>query len=133
MIRLSDFVLNTVMKRKIPNIGIPVKPVVLAKVDIEGSELEVLTDLLITGAMQHVDKFLVEFHPYFKACPIISSNKKIQNGLWNIFSDGAKWSNKSLRRCSWTNYKNLTQLEVQVSFMFNAKYFILEIKFFCRA
>lgn len=32
------------------------------KMDIEGSEVEVLTDLLLTGAMAHIDATMVEFH-----------------------------------------------------------------------
>ena len=34
------------------------------KMDIEGSELEVLTDLLATGSLQHVDLTMVEYHPF---------------------------------------------------------------------
>jgi len=33
------------------------------KMDIEGSELEVLTDLIITGALQHINFTFAEFHP----------------------------------------------------------------------
>jgi hypothetical protein len=33
------------------------------KIDIEGSELEVITDLIITGALQHVNFTFAEFHP----------------------------------------------------------------------
>jgi hypothetical protein len=36
------------------------------KMDVEGAELELLTDLLISGALQHVDNVLVEFHTYFE-------------------------------------------------------------------
>jgi hypothetical protein len=38
------------------------------KMDVEGAELELLTDLLISGALQHVDNVLVEFHTYFEVC-----------------------------------------------------------------
>ena len=34
------------------------------KMDIEGSELEVLTDLLATGSLQYVDLTMVEYHPH---------------------------------------------------------------------
>ena len=30
--------------------------------DIEGSELEVITDLVVSGALQHIDLALVEYH-----------------------------------------------------------------------
>ena len=39
------------------------KPSVVMKLDIEGSELEVLTDLLVTGSLQHIDLLNVEYHP----------------------------------------------------------------------
>lgn len=32
------------------------------KLDIEGSELEVLTDLIVSGALHHVDFAAVEYH-----------------------------------------------------------------------
>ena len=37
-------------------------PTVIMKMDIEGSEVEVLTDLLLSGAMAHIDATMVEFH-----------------------------------------------------------------------
>ena len=33
------------------------------KMDIEGSELEVMTDLLLSGALSRVDLIFVEWHP----------------------------------------------------------------------
>ena len=67
MIRLSEFILQKVMTRKLPNV-IPKEydhqsPQILMKMDIEGSELEVLTDMVITGALQYVSLALIEFHP----------------------------------------------------------------------
>ena len=32
------------------------------KLDIEGSEVEVLPDLVITGALEHVDVIMAEWH-----------------------------------------------------------------------
>ena len=37
-------------------------PTVLMKMDIEGSEVDVLPDLLWSGAMYHIDTALIEFH-----------------------------------------------------------------------
>ena len=36
------------------------------KMDVQGSELELLIDLLMSGALQHVADVLVEYHPYFE-------------------------------------------------------------------
>lgn len=66
--RLSDYVLHKVITRKLPNpLSAEVleqKPNVVMKIDIEGSELEVLTDLLVTGSLQHIDFTSVEYHPF---------------------------------------------------------------------
>ena len=35
---------------------------VVVKMDIEGSELEVMPDLLLSGAMKHIDLMFVEWH-----------------------------------------------------------------------
>ena len=37
-------------------------PTVLMKMDIEGSEVDVLPDLLWSGAISHIDTALIEFH-----------------------------------------------------------------------
>ena len=38
----------------------------MMKMDVEGAELELLSDLLISGSLQHIDRVMVEYHPYFK-------------------------------------------------------------------
>ncbi|CAB4065652.1 unnamed protein product, partial [Lepeophtheirus salmonis] len=57
LIRLSDLVLNQVNKRNKSEDG-----VVLMKMDIEGIELEVLTDLLLIGALSTINLTFVEWH-----------------------------------------------------------------------
>ena len=37
-------------------------PTVLMKMDIEGSEVDVLPDLMWSGAISHIDTALIEFH-----------------------------------------------------------------------
>jgi hypothetical protein len=67
MIRLADYILNKVVKRQLPSSlssnDLDRKPNVIMKLDIEGSELEVMTDLVVTGALQHLDLAFVEYHP----------------------------------------------------------------------
>ena len=64
---MSEFILQKVMTRKLPNViskeNNHQSPQILMKMDIEGSELEVLTDMVITGALQYVSLALIEFHP----------------------------------------------------------------------
>ena len=66
MTRLVDYIHHKVLTRKLPrslNIEtMKLKPNVIMKLDIEGSELEVITDLVVSGALQHIDLALVEYH-----------------------------------------------------------------------
>jgi FkbM family methyltransferase len=50
--RLSDYILERVATRTIPEVVSTREPSVLMKMDIEGSELEVIMDLILTGALQ---------------------------------------------------------------------------------
>ena len=77
MIRLAEYVLQKVVTRKIPTLtGAETgPPAVIMKMDVEGSELELLSDLLISGALQHVDNVLIEYHPYFE----VRTNDENQN------------------------------------------------------
>ena len=67
MIRLADYISNKVITRAIPQLLnteiLKEKPNVVMKLDIEGSELEVLPDLLVTGSLQHIDLVTIEYHP----------------------------------------------------------------------
>ena len=59
--RLSDFLKNTVGKRKIPTyIDENHPPKVLMKIDIEGSEIEVISDNIFTGDSPYVNRFMIE-------------------------------------------------------------------------
>ena len=51
MIRLATFINNEVGQRELPNIDEKVlgKPSVVMKIDIEGSEVEVIEDLVMQG------------------------------------------------------------------------------------
>ena len=86
VIRLSEFVLSTVAKRRLPwHVDKPWtrSPTVLMKLDIEGrivynevviclpfsyfvcflgSEIEVVPDLLLTGAFSYINATMIEWH-----------------------------------------------------------------------
>lgn len=68
VIRLSDFINNVVATRSIPSspadgAGEGLKqPSVLMKIDIEGSELDVVSDLLLSGCLKHIDLAMIEWH-----------------------------------------------------------------------
>ncbi len=60
VIRLTDFILNVVNTRQLPSSRSP--PRTILKMDVEGSELEVMSDLLVSGTLQWVDLTLIEWH-----------------------------------------------------------------------
>ena len=64
LIRLSKFINEIVAKRKIPSLDPKIYgyPKVLMKLDIEGSEVEVVPDLLEQKTFDHLDGCMVEFH-----------------------------------------------------------------------
>ena len=57
---LADFINKVVAKRKRPGHG---EGKVVMKIDVEGKELDILPDILVSGAIQHIDNMFVEFHP----------------------------------------------------------------------
>ena len=67
VIRLSEFILNKVASRKLPNLPqdhvfYGAKPKVIMKIDVEGSEVELVPDLILSGAMSYVDLSFIEWH-----------------------------------------------------------------------
>ena len=63
VLRLSDFLKNDVGKRKLPvQIDKDDPPRVLMKMDIEGSEIDVIPDIIFTGGLQYVNKLMIEWH-----------------------------------------------------------------------
>jgi len=62
MMRLAKFITDVVAKRKLPLSARVTKPRVVVKCDIEGGELGVVTDMVVTGAMEVVDNLHMEWH-----------------------------------------------------------------------
>ena len=69
-IRLSKFLRNVVGKRKIPKIGNKSrKPKVIMKMDVEGSEVDIIPDLLFNGGLQFVNTLMIEWHKRLEILP----------------------------------------------------------------
>ena len=66
LIRLSDFLKNVVGKRKIPLFPVDLPPTVVMKMDIEGSEVDVMPDLIFNGGLAHVNTFTMGWHRRFE-------------------------------------------------------------------
>ena len=64
LLRLSEFLTNVVRTRKIPTKFHDPKfpPRVVMKMDIEGSEIDVLPDLIFTGSLQYINRLMIEWH-----------------------------------------------------------------------
>ena len=63
VIRLSDFLINVVGKRKIPEPFFNNSaPNVVMKMDIEGSEVDVIPDLIYSGGLQYINTLMIEWH-----------------------------------------------------------------------
>ena len=70
LIRLSQFLLQTVGTRKLPTVTKgQVPPRVLMKMDIEGSELDVLPDIIFNGGLSVVNGLMIEFHSKMETLP----------------------------------------------------------------
>lgn len=89
LVRLAEFITEQVAKRKIPpgggfgNRGR--KPRVLMKMDIEGSEVEVMADLIISGGLKHVDDTMIEFHHHLAENERRKfHSKNLQKGLMTL-------------------------------------------------
>merc|ERR1719384_321497 len=62
VVRFAKFITETVAKRRLPTSAEVIKPSVVIKADIEGAELKILPDMIMTGALQHVDNLHMEWH-----------------------------------------------------------------------
>ena len=59
---LFSFITDVVARRQLPLSAEVTKPSVVIKADIEGAELKILPDMVVTGALQHVDNIHMEWH-----------------------------------------------------------------------
>ena len=70
LIRLSQFLQENVARRKLPATEFGQGPPrVLMKMDIEGSEVEVLLDLIFNGGLNIVNGLMIEFHKRLEKLP----------------------------------------------------------------
>ena len=82
LIRLSEFLKNVVGERVLPvpsSISNP--PRVVMKMDIEGSEVDVIPDLIFSGGFQYINSIMVEWHERLENLP---ERKKVHQTLETI-------------------------------------------------
>ena len=70
LLRLSGFLKNVVGTRKIPSVGVMKRPPkIVMKMDIEGSEVDVMPDLIFTGGLQYINAIMIEWHERLEVLP----------------------------------------------------------------
>jgi hypothetical protein len=90
LIRLSDFLKNTVATRRLPEAPPnSMHPNVVMKMDIEGSEVDVIPDLLFTGGLQFINNIMVEWHERLEK---LDYRRKAQQQLRNIIRTLSEYS-----------------------------------------
>merc|ERR1712168_571165 len=62
VVRFAKFITDVVAKRKLPTSAGVTTPRVVIKADIEGAELKIIPDMVVTGALGHVDNLHMEWH-----------------------------------------------------------------------
>lgn len=97
LLRLSEFLLNIVGKRKIPTEFHDPKfpPKVLMKMDIEGSEIDVLPDLIFTGSLQYINNIMIEWHQNRETLHNRKNSQKTLQNTLTFFSDYFKENKES--------------------------------------
>ena len=66
LLRLSEFLTNIVSKRQIPMYDTKDPPKVVVKMDIEGSEIDVIPDVVLNGGLSLIDLLMVEWHARYE-------------------------------------------------------------------
>ena len=70
LVRLADFLKNVVSRRNLPKAPKgKMPPRVLMKMDIEGSEIDVLPDILFNGGLGAINGLMIEFHSRLEKIP----------------------------------------------------------------
>ena len=81
LVQLSDFLKNVVSKRKLPMYDAASPPKLVIKMDIEGSEVGVIPDLIFNGGLRYVNLLMVEWHAIYER---ILTRRKAHSQLRDI-------------------------------------------------
>jgi len=83
-VRIAKYVNDVVATRKIPNVS--TKPNVVIKLDVEGRELELMIDMMMSGALRHVDNIHIDWPLGDKNAPYQTELAKVKDSF-KILSD----------------------------------------------
>ena len=88
LVRLSEFLKNVVGTRNIPTPSSKIyPPKVLVKMDIEGSEVDVIPDLIFSGGLQYINIIMVEWHERLEKLPERKMAKRRLESVLKLLSD----------------------------------------------
>ena len=81
LVRLSNFLKNVVAKRTLPMYNAASPPRLVIKMDIEGSEIDVIPDLIFNGGLRYINILMVEWHARYER---IEARRKAHSQLREI-------------------------------------------------
>lgn len=116
LLRLSDFVKTVVNTRRLPIWPRSTPPKVVMKMDIEGSEVEVVPDLIFSGALQYIDVMSVEWHGFAE---LTVSRKEAHGKLKDVLE---KLSTFPIRRGENGNSFRFSVIEMDDETYFKTKF-----------
>ena len=87
LIKLSEFINEVVGNRKLPIESSKYNPPrVIMKMDVEGSEVDVLSDLIFRGGLQHVNIMMIEWHQRLEKLEIRRNAQKSMKAILEYLS-----------------------------------------------
>ena len=105
LIRLSEFLKDVVGTRKIPtSTNSDISPQVVMKMDIEGSEVDVIPDMLFSGGFQYINTIMVEWHERLER---LEERKNAQNQLQNIVKTLSDYADTMKDKGAMFNFKEM--------------------------
>ena len=88
LIRLSNFLKNVLGKRIVPVLPSQSSPPrVVMKMDIEGSEVDVIPDLIFNGGLQYINILMVEWHARLENLPERKKSQHLLQQTVKLLSD----------------------------------------------
>ena len=113
VIRLSDFLMNVVGKRKIPEPFFNNSaPNVVMKMDIEGSEVDVIPDLIYSGGLQYINTLMIEWHERKQKL----QERKTSTKILQTIMDSLSKHSMNIRNLSSKYNFNLVELDDETYF-----------------
>ena len=104
-LRLSTYLKNVVGKRKLPvSIDKANPPKIVMKMDIEGSEIDVMPDIIFTGGLQYINELMIEWHSRLEQ---LAERKKAHDEMHKVTVALSKYADLMKNQAGHFNFKLL--------------------------